>query len=163
MQKTQSLPHARGRQRPACELKKIGRSNETEVPVLTLAPAFETRRTSPAKCWIARMALSLLSLHTTGLELKHGLLDMLPIQDTPIMRTCNGLNMPARVVSPAAKAFRYFAAGVALHSCRRMTACCCELSIRPGGAGSRYKRAMQAGRNNIPCQSVSTTVLAGNL
>jgi hypothetical protein len=60
------------------------------------------------------MALSLLSLHTTGLELKHGLLDMLPIQDTPIMRTWNGLNMPARVVSPAAKAFHYFAAGVAL-------------------------------------------------
>jgi hypothetical protein len=39
---------------------------------------------------------------------------MLPIQDTPIMRTWNGLNMPARVVSPAAKAFHYFAAGVAL-------------------------------------------------
>jgi DNA-binding transcriptional LysR family regulator len=57
---------------------------------------------------IAQMGLSLLSLHTTGLELKYGLLDILPIQDTPIMRTWNVVSMPARVLSPAAEAFRYF-------------------------------------------------------
>jgi DNA-binding transcriptional LysR family regulator len=57
---------------------------------------------------IAGMGLSFLSRHTIGLELKAGLLAVLDIADTPVMRTWNVVHLGARVLSPAAEAFRYF-------------------------------------------------------
>jgi len=57
---------------------------------------------------IAGMGLSFLSLHTVGLELKTGLLAVLDIAGTPIVRTWNVVHVGARVLSPAAEAFRYF-------------------------------------------------------
>ncbi len=57
---------------------------------------------------IAGLGLSLLSLHTVGLELQHRLLHVLDIEDTPLMRSWFIVRMPSRQLSPAAEAFRYF-------------------------------------------------------
>jgi DNA-binding transcriptional LysR family regulator len=57
---------------------------------------------------IAGMGLSFLSLHTLGLELRSGLLRLLDIDGTPLMRTWNIVHLQSRVLSPAAEAFRYF-------------------------------------------------------
>jgi DNA-binding transcriptional LysR family regulator len=57
---------------------------------------------------IAGMALSFLSLHTIGLEVRSGLLRVLDIDGTPLMRTWNIVHLQSRVLSPAAEAFRYF-------------------------------------------------------
>ncbi len=57
---------------------------------------------------IAGMGLSFLSLHTIGLELRSGLLRLLDIDGTPLMRTWNVVHLQSRVLSPAAEAFRYF-------------------------------------------------------
>ncbi len=57
---------------------------------------------------MAGMGISFLSLHTIGLELKTGLLVVVPIEDTPVVRTWNIVHLRSRVLSPAAEAFRYF-------------------------------------------------------
>jgi len=57
---------------------------------------------------IAGLGVSFLSLHTIGLELRSALLRVLDIRDTPVMRTWNIVHLQARVLSPAAEAFRYF-------------------------------------------------------
>ena len=57
---------------------------------------------------IAGLGLSLLSLHTIGLELRGGLLHVLDIQDTPLMRSWFIVQQNARQLAPAAEAFRYF-------------------------------------------------------
>jgi len=57
---------------------------------------------------MAGMGLAFLSLHTIGLEVRSGLLAVLDVQDTPVMRTWNIVRMQSRVMSPAAEAFRYF-------------------------------------------------------
>jgi LysR family transcriptional regulator, low CO2-responsive transcriptional regulator len=57
---------------------------------------------------IAGMGLSFLSLHTIGLEVRSGLLRLLDIEGTPLMRTWNVVHLQSRVLSPAAEAFRYF-------------------------------------------------------
>jgi DNA-binding transcriptional LysR family regulator len=57
---------------------------------------------------MAGLGLSLLSLHTIGLELQSGLLRILPVEGTPLMRTWFIVRMQTRQLSPAAEAFRYF-------------------------------------------------------
>ena len=57
---------------------------------------------------IAGMGISFLSLHTVGLEVRSGLLSVLDIQGTPLMRTWNVVHMGSKVLSPAAEAFRYY-------------------------------------------------------
>ncbi len=57
---------------------------------------------------IAGLGLSFLSLHTVGLELRSGLLKVLDIAGTPLMRTWHVVHLGAKVLSPAAEAFRYF-------------------------------------------------------
>jgi DNA-binding transcriptional LysR family regulator len=57
---------------------------------------------------MAGMGLSFLSLHTVGLEIRNGLLGILDIEGTPVMRTWNVVRLQSRVLSPAAEAFRYF-------------------------------------------------------
>jgi DNA-binding transcriptional LysR family regulator len=57
---------------------------------------------------IAGMGLSFLSLHTVGLEVRNGLLAVLDVEGTPVMRTWHIVRLPSRVLSPAAEAFRYF-------------------------------------------------------
>ncbi len=57
---------------------------------------------------IAGLGLSFLSLHTVGLELRCGLLKVLDIAGTPLMRTWHVVHLGAKVLSPAAEAFRHF-------------------------------------------------------
>jgi DNA-binding transcriptional LysR family regulator len=57
---------------------------------------------------IAGMGLSFLSLHTVGLEVRSGLLKIVEIVGTPVMRTWHVVHLRSRVLSPAAEAFRYF-------------------------------------------------------
>jgi LysR family transcriptional regulator, low CO2-responsive transcriptional regulator len=57
---------------------------------------------------MAGMGVSFLSLHTLGLELRSGLLQVLEVQGTPIMRTWNIVHLLSKLLSPAAEAFRYY-------------------------------------------------------
>lgn len=57
---------------------------------------------------MAGMGLSLLSLHTMGLELEHQLIAVLDVEDTPIVRAWNVVHTLSKLLSPAAEAFRYF-------------------------------------------------------
>ncbi len=57
---------------------------------------------------MAGMGIAFLSLHTIGLELRGGLLAVLPVDDTPVMRRWNVVHLADKVLSPAAEAFRYF-------------------------------------------------------
>jgi DNA-binding transcriptional LysR family regulator len=57
---------------------------------------------------IAGLGLSMLSLHTVGLEMRCGLLVRLDVEGTPLMRTWNVVHLQSKVLSPAAEAFRYF-------------------------------------------------------
>lgn len=57
---------------------------------------------------MAGMGISFLSLHTLQLELDHGLLALLPVQGSPVVRAWNVVHTLSKVLSPAAEAFRYF-------------------------------------------------------
>jgi DNA-binding transcriptional LysR family regulator len=57
---------------------------------------------------MAGMGISLLSLHTLGLELDHGLLAVPEVEGLPVMRRWHVVNNLAKTLSPAAEAFRYF-------------------------------------------------------
>jgi DNA-binding transcriptional LysR family regulator len=57
---------------------------------------------------MAGMGLSFLSRHTIGLELRSGLLSVLEVEDTPVMRTWNVVSLQSKLLSPAAEAFRRF-------------------------------------------------------
>ncbi len=57
---------------------------------------------------MAGMGLSFLSLHTIGLEVKSGLLAVLDVAGTPIVRTWNVVHLASKTLSPAAEALRYF-------------------------------------------------------
>jgi DNA-binding transcriptional LysR family regulator len=57
---------------------------------------------------MAGMGLSFLSLHTIGLELQCGLLEIVHVEATPIVRTWNIVHMQSKLLSPAAEALRYF-------------------------------------------------------
>jgi DNA-binding transcriptional LysR family regulator len=57
---------------------------------------------------MAGMGLSFLSLHTLVLELQSGLLTLVHVEGTPIMRTWNVVHLQSKNLSPAAEALRYF-------------------------------------------------------
>lgn len=57
---------------------------------------------------MADMGISLLSLHTIGLELAHGLIASPNVEGLPILRRWYVVNNLAKTLSPAAEAFRYF-------------------------------------------------------
>jgi DNA-binding transcriptional LysR family regulator len=57
---------------------------------------------------MAGMGVSLLSLHTLGLELDHSLIAAPETEGLPIMRRWHVVNNQAKTLSPAAEAFRYF-------------------------------------------------------
>ena len=57
---------------------------------------------------MAGMGLSFLSLHTLGLELRSGLIEIVQVEDSPIVRTWNIVQMQSKLLSPAAEALRYF-------------------------------------------------------
>jgi len=57
---------------------------------------------------MAGMGISLLSLHTLGLELAHHLIATPDTEGLPVMRRWHVVNALAKTLSPAAEAFRYF-------------------------------------------------------
>jgi len=57
---------------------------------------------------MAGMGISFLSLHTIGLEVRSGLIGLLEVEGTPIMRTWNLVHLLSKLLSPAAEAFRYY-------------------------------------------------------
>ncbi|MEX8494553.1 LysR family transcriptional regulator [Sphaerotilus sp.] len=57
---------------------------------------------------MAGMGLSFLSLHTIGLELRVGELELVHVENSPVIRTWNVVHLQSRVLSPSAEAFRYF-------------------------------------------------------
>ena len=57
---------------------------------------------------MAGMGLSFLSLHTIGLEAQNGLIEVLPVKGTPLVRTWNVVHLAGKVLPPAAEAMRYY-------------------------------------------------------
>jgi DNA-binding transcriptional LysR family regulator len=57
---------------------------------------------------IAGMGISFLSLHTVGLEVSSGLMGILDIEGTPVMRTWNVVTLQSKLLSPVADGFRRF-------------------------------------------------------
>ena len=57
---------------------------------------------------MAGMGLSFLSLHTIGLEQRHGLIAVLDVRGAPVVRAWNCVHTLSKLLSPAAEAFRYF-------------------------------------------------------
>ncbi len=57
---------------------------------------------------MAGMGVALLSLHTLGLELHHGLIAAPETEGLPVMRRWHVVHNLAKTLSPAAAAFRYF-------------------------------------------------------
>lgn len=57
---------------------------------------------------MAGMGVSFLSLHTLQLELEKGLLVVLDVEGAPVLRAWNVVHTLAKMLSPAAEAFRYF-------------------------------------------------------
>lgn len=57
---------------------------------------------------MAGMGLSFLSLHTIGTELRHGMLAVLPVKHSPVLRDWHCVHTLEKTLSPAAEAFRQF-------------------------------------------------------
>jgi DNA-binding transcriptional LysR family regulator len=57
---------------------------------------------------MAGMGISFLSLHTLQLELDDGLIAVLEVDGSPVVRAWNVVHTLSKVLSPAAEAFRYF-------------------------------------------------------
>jgi len=90
---------------------------------------------------IAGMGLAFLSLHTLGLELRSGLLQIVDVEGAPVMRAWNVVHLQSKLLSPAAEAFRYFIiergeAHLAAHDAPLLGA-----PAASGPAGKRTRRA----------------------
>ncbi len=57
---------------------------------------------------MANMGVSMLSMHTMALELNVGLIKLLEVDGLPLLRRWHIINLRAKLLSPAAEAFRYF-------------------------------------------------------
>lgn len=57
---------------------------------------------------MAGLGISFVSLHTVGLETKHGVLSVLPVEGTPVVRVWHLVSRGGRPASTASEAFRYF-------------------------------------------------------
>ena len=57
---------------------------------------------------MAGMGVSMLSLHTVGIELAHGLIATPEVEGLPLVRRWHVVNNQAKLLAPAAEAFRYF-------------------------------------------------------
>ncbi|MBL0148195.1 MAG: LysR family transcriptional regulator [Ideonella sp.] len=85
-------------------LDRFLQDHRTEPPIAMEMPSNETIK----QAVMAGMGLGFLSLHTLGLELKAGALEVVHVEDTPVVRMWNVVHLQSRVLSPAAEAFRYF-------------------------------------------------------
>lgn len=57
---------------------------------------------------MAGLGLGFISLHTIGQELSQGLIEILPVDGSPVVRAWNVVHTQSKMLSPAAEAFRYF-------------------------------------------------------
>ncbi len=85
-------------------MNRVFSDHRTEPRVAMVMPSNETIK----QAVMAGMGMSFLSLHTMGLELQCGLLKIVQVENTPIVRTWNLVHLQSRVLSPAAEALRYF-------------------------------------------------------
>lgn len=80
------------------------RSHRFEPSIAMEMPSNETIK----QAVMAGIGLSFLSLHTIGLELRSGLMRIVDVEGTPVVRSWNVVHLLSKVLSPAAEAFRYF-------------------------------------------------------
>ncbi len=80
----------------------------------------------------AGLGISFLSLHALGLEVQTGALRILHVPDTPVMRSWQLVRLPARVLSPAVEAFRYFMIAHAPESLAEQDARLLDPMLTPG-------------------------------
>ncbi len=85
-------------------MDRFFQDHRVELRIAMEMPSNETIK----QAVMAGMGLSFLSLHTIGLELRCGLLEVVHVEDTPIVRTWNIVHMQSKLLSPAAEALRYF-------------------------------------------------------
>jgi len=57
---------------------------------------------------MAGLGVSLISLHTIGLEWRNGLIAPPPVQGLPLIRRWHVVNTANKLLPPAAEALRYF-------------------------------------------------------
>ena len=80
-----------------------------EAQHVTVSTAMEMSSNETIKqAVMAGMGLSFLSLHTIGLEQRHGLIAVLDVRGAPVVRAWNCVHTLSKLLSPAAEAFRYF-------------------------------------------------------
>ena len=76
---------------------------------IELRPAMEmTSNETIKQAVMAGLGVSLLSLHTIGLEVRHGLLATPEVEGLPVQRRWHVVATHGKQLSPAAEAFRYF-------------------------------------------------------
>ncbi|MGE0073427.1 MAG: LysR substrate-binding domain-containing protein, partial [Thiomonas sp.] len=80
------------------------RQYQLDLPTVTEMDSNETIK----QAVMAGMGVSFLSLHTIGLELHSGLLEVAPVEGLPLVRRWYVVNSLAKLLSPAAETFRYF-------------------------------------------------------
>jgi len=85
-------------------MDRFFQDHRVELRIAMEMPSNETIK----QAVMAGMGLSFLSLHTIGLELRCGLLELVHVENAPIVRTWNIVHMQSRLLSPAAEALRYF-------------------------------------------------------
>ncbi len=85
-------------------MDRFFREHQVEPRIAMEMPSNETIK----QAVMAGMGLSFLSLHTIALELSYKLIELVHVEHTPIVRTWNVVHLPARTLSPAAEALRYF-------------------------------------------------------
>ena len=85
-------------------MDRFFQSQRVEPRIAMEMPSNETIK----QAVMAGMGLSFLSLHTLGLELQNHLIELVQVEDTPIVRTWNIVHMQSKLLSPAAEALRYF-------------------------------------------------------
>ncbi len=85
-------------------MDRFFQSHRVEPRIAMEMPSNETIK----QAVMAGMGLSFLSLHTLGLELQSRLIDLVHVEETPIVRTWNIVHMQSKLLSPAAEALRYF-------------------------------------------------------
>ncbi len=57
---------------------------------------------------MAGMGISFLSLHSIGIELRHGLIGVPDVEGLPLVRSWQVVHVSSKLLSPSAEAFRYF-------------------------------------------------------
>jgi DNA-binding transcriptional LysR family regulator len=85
-------------------MDRFFQSQRVEPRIAMEMPSNETIK----QAVMAGMGLSFLSLHTLGLELQNRLIELVHVEDTPLVRTWNIVHTQSKLLSPAAEALRYF-------------------------------------------------------